>query len=178
MTKSQTWNLIALNASPPICLVFCVFFFGKLWCLSQIAYFQIRNNTRSLPQGNNQDELLEMTGIEVQLQSPVTTREWLSDRRALRWEGSSVRRGVSHSALPLPSLVTQGTLLNCICASTSLHINQEYENLPSSIVIRVKWDNFYLAHTKAQINFSKAVFFFFLLDKDESSPLTYVIIER
>lgn len=96
MTSDQITDLKFNSSecmSPHLPCFLC--FFGKLWCLSQIAYFQIRNNTRSLPQGNSRDELLEMTGIEVWLQSPVATREGTSDRRALRWEGCSVRPGLS-----------------------------------------------------------------------------------
>ena len=63
VTKSQTWNLVALNVCPPTYLPCFLWFLESYDVYHRWLIFKIRNNTGSLPQRNSQNELIEMTGI-------------------------------------------------------------------------------------------------------------------
>lgn len=102
---------------------------------SQDLYFRLlafkrRNNTGILPQGNSQDPLPEMTEIYVQLPRPVAAKERLR-QKLLGGKSSALD-------LALPSLLTWGQLPNPHVCLDFLTYKPGYENLPSSIVVRIK----------------------------------------
>lgn len=113
----------------PICLVLYFFFWGGSYDVyHRLLIFKIRNNSGILPQGNCQDHLTEMTEIDMQLQSPLVTKEWVTEALSGgRCPGLDL---VSHTPLcHFPALWLGASRLICTCASISLHINWEYENL-------------------------------------------------